>query len=929
MRLTPLAPILFTASVLAAQTADSPAPSLKYWQTITMPTVAEAAAAFPAPPREYGAIHWAIWGGPQSKEKILGDIEHMYANGTYVFMIDNSGGLTPKYFTPEYLDLVKFTVAECKKRGMKVWIEGDAGYPDGFAGGMIHSDYPQLGMQAIVADAHYSIAAGQTLKVPVPPDTLGILAYNRGLGLCQSLPIPADGVVSWTAPDPGSSELVFVRHVYRSSPTRFTNREDGTRDKDSLYTEIDYLDPQATQTYIHLILDTYQKIVGEEFGKTILGFRGDETDYTGFIPWTPKLLETFKQVKGYDLQPYIPLFFAPTLTEDARRAKADYWDVWSGMFRDNFYKPLADWCAARGMGYMTHLNHEELMIDWARGEDLVRNEGSFFRDMRYVQVPGVDNLNQIGPGIVADFPKLATSTAHLYGRPQVWEEEGGNPYQTGKFIADYNYVRGMNFLNIRNLNSAPPEAGSVLLNPSATIAWYANRASYLLANGRPGATVALYHPTDNMWYGDKNSDDVTVRLVTQLMEHQVDFDHIDLDSLVSVCTLDGGGLKNLSGQVYRAVVVPSITVIDKRMLARLRDFAAAGGKVIFVGHTPTMVVDGTFLHAESAAPDLSFATLEPKEEITDRVIAALPARDVVLDTPCPPLKYIRRNLKDGDVYFFFNESNQPVTRTATLAGTGEVQVWDATSGTIHPLATVAKADGSVAVPLTLGPQETRFVVIGPLPASAGNPAPTVSLSQTVADLSGDWSITLGDKQVTGALKPWMELGAGSPDGGAFAGIAHYKQEFNAPDSLPAGKRIYLDLGNVHEIARVHLNGTELEARAWPPYVWDVTSAVKGGSNTIEVEVQGPAPGGGRGGFGGNMAAGRGRPPGPRQGETAPVTGAPKGFAPTGVPTGLGGQEVGGFGGRRAAFAPGGQPVRTEAPKPEELGLFGPVRLLAQ
>src|SRR5208283_1374807 len=111
---------------------------------------------------------------------------------------------------------------------------------------------------------------------------------------------------------------------------------------------------------------------------------------------------------------------------------------------------------------MTHLNHEELMIDWARGEDLVRNEGSFFRDMRYVQVPGVDNLNQIGPGIVADFPKLATSTAHLFGNPQVWEEEGGNPYQTGKFIADYNYVRGMNFLNIRNLNSAPPEAGSVL-----------------------------------------------------------------------------------------------------------------------------------------------------------------------------------------------------------------------------------------------------------------------------------------------------------------------------------------------------------------------------------------------------------------------------------------------------------------------------------
>ena len=89
-----------------------------------------------------------------------------------------------------------------------------------------------------------------------------------------------------------------MRHVYRSSPTRFTNRADGTRDKDSLYSLIDYLDPEATRTYLKLIHETYEKIVGDEFGKTILGFRGDEPDYTGFMPWTPKLLETSKSKKA-------------------------------------------------------------------------------------------------------------------------------------------------------------------------------------------------------------------------------------------------------------------------------------------------------------------------------------------------------------------------------------------------------------------------------------------------------------------------------------------------------------------------------------------------------------------------------------------------------------------------------------------------------
>jgi hypothetical protein len=740
-------------------------PAAQPWREITVPTLAEAAAAFPKPPSEYSAIHWAIWGGLITKERIQADIEQICANGGGVYMINNSRGLRPKYFTPEYLDLVKFTVDECRKRGMKVWIEGDAGYPDGFAGGMISRDYPRLGMQGIVADAHTTVAGSQTLNIRLPPDTLGIVANQRaeaaatgaeapaptgtavplpadgmfkwtargsseviiqgpgadvrysvvagqtltiplqsgtrGILVNSSgggrgrggrggggggqpgtvLPLPADGQLKWSAPGTGTWELTFVRHVYRSSPTRFVNREDNTNDKDSLYSLIDYLDPEATRTYLKLSYETYEKIVGDEFGKTILGFRGDETDFTGFMPWTPKLLETFQKEKGYDLKPWIVQFFAGRLTPEAQRAKADYWDVWSGMFRDNFYKLLENWCNARNMEFMVHLNHEELMM--GGGGDMIRNEGSFFRDMRYVGVPGVDNLNQIGPGIVADFPKLAGSAAHVTGRPLVWDEEGGGTGQNGKFVVDYQLVRGINYMNIRGLNSA---AG-------ADIGWYVTRAQHLLAMGRSAAQVALLHPTDSMWMNDKEADDVTLSLVTQLLEHQIDFDHIDADELATVCTLDRGGLKNLSGQVYRVVIVPTSTVIQKGVLDRLRAFADAGGKVIFVGRTPTMVVDRIFMHPEDGSPDLSFATLEPAPEITARVVAALPPPDVKLEAACPPVKYIHRTLRDGEVYFFFNETNQTRSCIATLAGMGQVQVWDATRGTIHPLAGVGASCG--------------------------------------------------------------------------------------------------------------------------------------------------------------------------------------------------------------------------------------------
>ena len=760
------------------------------WREITVPTVAEAAASFAQPPMDYGAIHWAIWGGPQTKERIIADIDRIHANGGGVYMINNSRGVQPKYLSPEYMDLVKTVVQECKKNGMKVWIEGDCGYPDGFAGGLISQDYPQLGMQGIVADAHCTVAAGQTLDIPLPPDTLGIVARPRpvavaspadapaptgkpfplpadgnfkytvprggageltvqlpnadvrytltvgepfaiqlppdtkGIMLAASggdrgrggrggrgagadapagtvVPLPADGHLKWTAPAGTESwEVAFIRHAYRTSPTRNDNGEDGGVTKDTLYSLIDYLDPKATDTYLKVIYEAYEKVVGDEFGKTVLGFRGDETDFTGVSPWTPKLLETFQKRKGYDFKPYIPqIFGGGRLTPEARRARADYWDVWSGMFRDNFYQRMENWCTARHMEFMVHLNHEELMM--AGGGDLIKNEGSFWRDLRYVGVPGVDNLNQIGPGIVADFPKLAASAAHVTGRPLVWEEEGGGLGQKGKFVVDYQLVRGINYMNIRGLNTTN----------GAEIGWYVSRAQHLLAIGRPAAQVALLHPTDSMWMGDKEADDDTLKLVTQLLEQQIDFDHIDADELASVVTLDGAGLKNLSGQTYRAVIVPTSTVIQKAVLERLRTFAAAGGKVIFVGRTPTMVVDRTFLHPEAGPPDLSFATLEPASEITARVVAALPPPDVKLDTACPPIKYIHRALKDGEVYFFFNESDQPQSRTATLAGTGQIQVWDAASGTIHPLDGVTQAAGKVAVPLALTNYEARFIVL--------------------------------------------------------------------------------------------------------------------------------------------------------------------------------------------------------------------------
>jgi hypothetical protein len=397
------------------------------------------------------------------------------------------------------------------------------------------------------------------------------------------------------------------------------------------------------------------------------------------------------------------------------------------------------------------------------------------------------------------------------------------------------------------------------------LAWYTDRAGYLMAIGRPAAQVGLYYPSNSMWMGDEEADRSMTKLGWQLFEHQVDWDYFDEQSLASVAALDNGGFRNLSGQVYRAIVVPSTTVITRTGLARLQAFAQAGGKVIFVGKTPKLVVDKTFLDAKDV-PDLSFATLiEPSGDITPRVIATLPKPDVRLDAGFRRLTYTHRSWRDAEMYFFFNESDREESRMATIAGRGQAQAWELATGEIHPLSGATAENDSVRFPLVLEPYEAKVVVVGPLPGGVGAAEPSFASGTTLVELGGDWTLDLNGKQLTTPLKSWEELGAPS-----FAGPATYRKQFTAA-AAPAGKRVFLEIAVVRDYAGVKLNGKELAAQAWQPYRWDITGVLKAGSNDLEIQVNAtPA---GRGGDGAPTAAsgrGRGAAPPPATGLLGPV-----------------------------------------------------------
>jgi hypothetical protein len=213
------------------------------------------------------------------------------------------------------------------------------------------------------------------------------------------------------------------------------------------------------------------------------------------------------------------------------------------------------------------------------------------------------------------------------------------------------------------------------------------------------------------------------------------------------------------------------------------------------------------------------------------------------------------------------------------------------------MAAATAENDSVRFPLVLGPYEAKLVVVGPLPTGVAAPEPSFASGTTLAELGAEW--TLNGKPVTAPLKSWQEMGM------AIAGPGTYRKQFTAP-TAPAGKRVFLELADAHEYARVRLNGKELEAHAWQPYRWDITSALKAGSNELEIQVYAtPA------GRGGSAAA-------------APTAAVATAAAPG--PQGPPGSAL-------ALNGPGGgvrPELRTRGVfSPPASGILGPVRLVAR
>jgi len=204
------------------------------------------------------------------------------------------------------------------------------------------------------------------------------------------------------------------------------------------------------------------------------------------------------------------------------------------------------------------------------------------------------------------------------------------------------------------------------------------------------------------------------------------------------------------------------------------------------------------------------------------------------------LLYVHRQLDGADFYFVDNRRDryESVDATFRIAGR-EAELWHADTGLIEPAA-FRIADGRTTVPLKLEPWGTVFVVFRK-PASTPSRILPERVDHSLGAIEGPWEVRFQpsrgapDHVTLDKLISWPD----HPDAGIkyFSGIGTYVKTVHAPDAwFDAGTRLWLDLGDVKNLAEVTLNGHPLGVVWKAPYRVEITGALKPGDNALEVRV---------------------------------------------------------------------------------------------
>ena len=669
----------------------------------------------------------------------------------------------------------------------------------------------------------------------------------------------SDGTLQWTPP---AGRWVILRMGF--SLMGITNHP-ATPEATGL--EVDKLNRQDVKEYIDKYLDSYQSFLGPLFGKGGLGYIINDSWEAGAQNWTDDIIAEFTRRRSYDPRPWMPVLTGHVV-ESAGASDQFLWDfrkTIADLTAENHYAQLQDSIKARGLGHYGE-SHEVGRAIIADGME-VKKMNDVPMSAMWTQQPGV---NKETFGYNAD-DRESASVAHIYGQnlaaaesmtaalaPWAWSPA------TLKPTADQEFLNGINRIVIHESAHQPlvgkGTAPGLTLGPfgqsfNRNDTWaeqagpwidYLARTSYLLQQGHFAADIVYF-------YGEDSNLTAIFANKAPNTPPGYGFDYVNADALMHELRVSSGKITTQSGMSYRVLALdPYSSHMSLPVLRSIHKLVEDGA--VIAGEkpkdTPSLADDatefkrlndelfgnGTGVH--SVGNGKVYAGQDAEAAL--KALELAPDFDYSKSQSDQQILFVHRKLADGDLYFLDNRGDKDANVDASFRITGKApEFWHAETGLAEP-ASYSATEGRTTVPLKLEPWGTVFVVFRHPTKAASRSLPKEVESQ-LATVEGPWTVSFQPDRgappsiTLEKLTAWNE----SADQGVkyFSGTATYTNSFQVQtDCCSAAHKVWIDLGDVKNLAEVLVNGKSLGVVWHAPFRVNATAAMKPGKNEIIVRV---------------------------------------------------------------------------------------------
>jgi hypothetical protein len=677
----------------------------------------------------------------------------------------------------------------------------------------------------------------------------------------------ADGTLDWTPPE---GKWMVLRIGYS-----LTGHVNGPAPAEATGLEVDKLNRDDVKNYVDGYLKMYAGVA--PMGPEGISYLLTDSIEAGPQNWTDNILKEFQDRRGYDARPWLPALTGVVIKsmEDTDRFLWDFRRTLGQLLAENHYGEIADDLHSHGMKYYSEaLEYHRPSL----GDDMeMRSKADVPMGAMWTWAnspgPDVDYLSDL---------RGAASIAHIYGQNLVGAESMTSRGPAWSFspnslkkVADLEFALGVNRFEIHESTHQPvPDlAPGLTLGPyglwfNRNDTWaeeakpwvdYLARCSYMLQQGHYSADVAYFYGEEGPltavfgWKGIEDAPD------------GYGFDFVNSDVILNKLSVQDGRLNTPGGTSYRILYLGGRSQrMTLPVLRRIHELVTQGA--VLVGNRPTdspsLADDPKELQgvADQLWGKHPAAGKTMRKVGKGRVYTGMSANEVLAALGEAPdweyskpeadtnLMFVHRKVDDGDVYFVDNREDREEKVDATFRVEGKApELWDPATGETKPVS-YRIADGRTTVPLDLEQYGTTFVVFRKAATQNGVelPAPKETVIEGLdLALNHDWSVSFapvkGIPESIGfhQLFSWSDSPLPLSDEALkyYSGTATYAKTIEVPaDDITKGARLWLDLGDVREMADVKINGVDLGILWKTPFKVEVTSALNVGQNQIEIRV---------------------------------------------------------------------------------------------